>query len=157
MLKLFISLFVCFISCLVWAQPDDKSAFKDLKKLQGNWFRIENGEKILADWKLKDKSLLYFREYKIQKTDTLILKKAYIHYSKFVRFHHLSSLHFNLQSLDSDVVYPHRLEKITDNLYFFTNTVDEIIFELGNKNFILKYSSKEKPTVESFFYEKIKY
>jgi hypothetical protein len=156
MTRLFIFLGLWLSMLDAWAQIDDKSAFKNLKKIQGTWLLNQNDEKIYAEWQLQAKNILRLKEYKLQNGDTIITKKAYIHYSPFLRFQHISSTHYNIQSLDRDLVYTQRLEAVENNNYHFKNTLHEYIFQLNGKTLIIKHISQETSQIETLTYQKIK-
>jgi hypothetical protein len=144
----------------VWGQADDKQAFKQLKKLQGTWQMLLNEEKIYEECTLESKNTLRLKKYKIQSSDTILLNKATIYYSKFIRFNHPSSVHYNIKALDSDVIYPFRLEKAQNNTFTFSNFnndfPNEIIFQWSEKVLIVKQISKDKQKNETFSYKRIK-
>jgi hypothetical protein len=143
-----------------WAQVADKQAFKELKKLQGVWQMMQNEEKIYEEWILESKNTLRAKKYKIQSADTILLHTATIYYSKFVRFQHQSAIHYHIQALDKDVVYPFRLEKSEAETYTFSNFnndfPNEIILQLKGNELIVKHISKDKTKEQIWVYQRLK-
>jgi nitrate reductase gamma subunit len=142
----------------LWAQVDDKQAFKQLKQLQGTWVMNQAGESIYAKWWIENKRILYLNEFKIVQNDTVFIRKAYIHYSPFERFIHPSSTHFNVLIMDKQFTTyrTHRLEEIKNNTFFFTNLDDEITLELNKNTYRIQFNEVEKKVVEQFIFQKLK-
>jgi hypothetical protein len=167
-----ILVFFLFLTNTVFGQLNDKKAFSKLKKLVGIWKTQENNENIYEIWTLQDKNSLQIRRYKIempnvqssQNQDTIQLMKATINYSRFVRFVHISSIHYNINASEGDSVYPFRLEKHENNVFEFSNfnnpSPNKIIYEFTNPDKLLVKSISNymsyKTKIETFDYQKVK-
>lgn len=141
-----------------FGQIDDRQAFLKLKKHVGTWQAIQNDEKVYEIWKLNDKSSIQINKFSIQGKDTIQLMNATINYSKFVRFVHTSSVHYNIKNAKENSIYPFRLEFMEGNTFEFSNFnnpyPNKIIYHFIDKNTLtVSIISKDKKKEEILNYK----
>ncbi len=151
---LFLFLFLAFTD-LCTGQVDAKSAFSKLKKYTGTWQTEGEGEKVFETWTIdkKNKNAIALKRYTINNQNTVQMMEATIDYSKFVRFVHTNSLHYNIKAIEENAIYPFRLEYMEGNTFEFSNFnnpyPNKIIYHFLDKNtltvsIILKDKQKEE-------------
>lgn len=155
-----IFLFFLFSNTSVFGQPDDQKAFAKLKTLAGVWQLQSSEDRIFDVWSRDGKQSLTQETYQIQDKDTVLLARARLNYTKFLRFAHTSALHYNQNSLESDVVYPFRLEKEQQYTCTFRNFNQEfpntIVFYFPDKNTLfITHSSKDHQHQVVYHYKRI--